>query len=157
PGEFRELIDNLSDATNESVALRSEAKRTEHFEKLLIYFVKLHDRYDGWIEITMLAAETARKAHKYDDALRYYEIALKDKKVSDTAERRTLVNGKIEAVRLEKDTQSRVAALTIRAPAKLIRRTSDRLDSQAIETLRAGFQALYKAPGSGNYAAIAGL
>lgn len=171
PGEFGDLIDHLSKVDDKRVSFRAAPERKKYFEELHAYFAQLAARFDNWSAMTILTAETARKAENYEAALEYFGQALKQEQQLPDNSDETLLKRIQHAERLNhiQDSIHRMEiAIAARSqtneiihgpgPAGEIKRLSvAQLDRAKLESLRTGFKALYDASGDKNYSAIAGL
>jgi tyrosinase len=121
--------------------------------------------------MTILTAKTAQQAEDYDNALKYYNLALqheqnlKEKdRDPDYAVRLELIQGSIAEVDSIVATLSVAKQLTTAltegetGPEKIfVRRSVEHLDATALAALRDGFQALFNQIGPDGYATIAGI
>jgi hypothetical protein len=161
--EFGQLIDHLSAFADRKKTLRSEAAREQQNADLYGYFSGVVIRFDNWPALTTLVAQTARDAGNYQAALKYLNIAREHEEQLSGSERDAgrlaLLNATIANIgaALAAQSQGTAASAGVVPETVYVRNSAEKLDTDSLRALRAGFKALYDAKGNESYMAIAGL
>jgi len=157
--DFRKLIDYLFSAADDGVEIRSQASLKEHNDQLFTYFSNLLLRFNDWPAMTMLTAQTAFHAEKYEQSLAYYTVARDHElKLEPGKQNRNFL--KLAEAGIEQATvviSARSRGIGSVSAEVYIRKSVARLDAAEVQTMRSAFEALYDAQGEGSYVAIAGL
>jgi tyrosinase len=156
--EFGTLVDRLSDTADPRLDTLPEADRKQRYRKYSAYFASLSDTYSDWQAVMILTAETARRGGDYDAAQKHLQLAInQENRVAARAERLRLLRASLAAVSAPAAAQTRTSEALSAKPALIPRLVIHSGDATGIDTLRAGFRALYDEKGEGSYAAVAGL